>query len=222
MLRSTPIIIFLLCLITTLPSLVDAADFRGKVAGVIDGDTIKVMRDGQEVIIHLAGIDCPEKEQPFGNEAKLFTSDRLNSDQLVTVKVKTTDKHGRVVADVILTNEVNLSLQILRAGFAWWDRKQAKYDRALEGMEAKAKASKKGLWADPDPMSPWEWRKIKRESQAKPKPPPPTITHSGDVKSRIFHRKGCRHYNCVACTITFKSKDEAIYSGYVPCELCKP
>jgi endonuclease YncB( thermonuclease family) len=29
----------------------------------------------------------------------------------------------------------------------------------LEGLEKDARAAKKGLWADPQPVPPWEWRK---------------------------------------------------------------
>lgn len=36
----------------------------------IDGDSIRVMHEGQAEQIRLFGIDCPEKRQPFGTRAK--------------------------------------------------------------------------------------------------------------------------------------------------------
>ena len=50
--------------------------FTGKVVGVSDGGTIKVMRQGRAVKVGLAGINCPERKQPYGTKAKRFTSDR--------------------------------------------------------------------------------------------------------------------------------------------------
>jgi len=51
-----------------------ATDFTGRVVGVIDGDSIRVMHDGKAEQIRLNGIDCPEKKQPAGTRAKQFTS----------------------------------------------------------------------------------------------------------------------------------------------------
>jgi endonuclease YncB( thermonuclease family) len=43
-----------------------AADFEGKVIGVLDGDTIEVLHEKKTERIRLYGIDCPEKGQAFG------------------------------------------------------------------------------------------------------------------------------------------------------------
>jgi len=32
----------------------------------------------------------------------------------------------------------------------------------VEGLENEARDGKKGLWADPHPVPPWEWRKTKQ------------------------------------------------------------
>ena len=57
-----------------LPSLGIAQDFKGKVVGVIDGDSIRVMHEGKAEQIRLSGIDCPEDGQAFGQRAKQATS----------------------------------------------------------------------------------------------------------------------------------------------------
>jgi micrococcal nuclease len=67
------------------PALLLAADFTGRVVGISDGDTISVLHDGRAEKIRLNGIDCPEKWQAFGQQAKQFTSS-LTFGKDVTVK----------------------------------------------------------------------------------------------------------------------------------------
>jgi endonuclease YncB( thermonuclease family) len=208
-------------LMNAFPFLAHAANFRGKVVGVIDGDTIKVMHEGKEVKILLAGIDCPEKKQPFGKKAKEYTHG-LSFGQVVTVKEKTTNQNGRIVADVILPEKINLNQQLVWAGLAWWYRKQAPEDSKLAEMETKAKKAKRGLWTDETPIPPWEWRKNNRHDRAKSKPAKVTILYKGNIRSRIFHSPRCRYYDCRACTINLETRIEAVNSGYMPCKLCKP
>jgi len=133
------------------------ADFTSKVVRVIDGDTIEVLHTGVPVRILLRGIDCPEKGQPYGDTAKHFTSEKTLG-KLVTVKVKEIDKYGRRFADVILPDGSVLNRELLKAGLAWWYRKYSK-DKNLEVLEKEARAAKRGLWADPNPVPPWCWRK---------------------------------------------------------------
>ena len=99
-----------------------AADFSGRVVGVSDGDTIKVMHNGRAEKIRLHGIDCPEKAQPFGTRAKQFTSEMVFG-KTVTLHVTDTDKYGRTVADVILPDGRSLNRELVAAGLAWWYRK---------------------------------------------------------------------------------------------------
>src|SRR2546425_10646923 len=95
-------------LIVVLLPAVATADFSGRVVGVSDGDTIKVLHNGKAEKIRLNGIDCPEKGQPFGMAAKRFTSEKAFG-KLVTVEAKDFDKYGRTVADVILPDGAMLN-----------------------------------------------------------------------------------------------------------------
>ncbi len=63
-----------------------AQQFTGKVVGMTDGDTITVLHQGKPERIRLNGIDCPEKHQPFGKQAKRFAS-QLVYGKTVTVTV---------------------------------------------------------------------------------------------------------------------------------------
>jgi hypothetical protein len=50
----------------------------------------------------------------------------------------------------------------------------------------------------------------------------PAPAYHGNVKSKKFHRAGCRHYYCQHCTAVFKTREEAIKAGYAPCKICRP
>ncbi len=75
-----------------------AGDFSGRVLGISDGDSIRVMHDGKGEKIRLYGIDAPEKGQAFGNKAKQFVS-ALGYGKEVKVEVKDQDRYGRTVAE---------------------------------------------------------------------------------------------------------------------------
>jgi micrococcal nuclease len=64
------------------------------------------------------------------------------------------------VADVILPDGRNLNHEIVRAGLAWWFRRYAPDDEDLKRLEAQARQAKRGLWADAEPVPPWEWRTL--------------------------------------------------------------
>ncbi len=136
-------------------------EFRGQVIGVSDGDTITVQSGRQTVKVRLAGIDCPEKRQAFGARAKQFTS-RQAFGVTVTVLPVDVDRYGRLVGEVILPNGDSLNRTLVAAGFAWWYRRYSD-DEDLAQLEEDARRAKRGLWADPDPIPPWEFRRLVRQ-----------------------------------------------------------
>jgi micrococcal nuclease len=95
----------LLCLIT---GQAYAASFTGKLVKVLDGDTVEVMHEGKAERIRLAQIDCPEKNQPFGQAAKRYVLD-IAAQKIVTVQVDTVDRYGRTVGEVFLPDGSNLN-----------------------------------------------------------------------------------------------------------------
>jgi len=140
-----------------LPSLLFA--WEGKVVSVTDGDTIKVLKDGIQVKVRLAAIDCPEKGQPYGQAAKKFTAD-LVAGRIVKIWPTDTDRYGRTIAFVFVGG-VDLNKELLKAGLAW-HYKQYSRDPELAKLEFEARAKKVGLWKEPDQIAPWEWRRKKR------------------------------------------------------------
>jgi endonuclease YncB( thermonuclease family) len=69
------------------------------------------------------------------------------------------DKYGRTLAEVLLPDGMNLNQELVKQGWCWWNRKNAAGDSELEELEREAREAKKGLWIDPRPVPPWEWRR---------------------------------------------------------------
>lgn len=152
---------------TPTPEPTPTNEFSGQVVGVSDGDTISVMRNGRAVKVRL---DCPESGQPFGNNAKQFTS-RAAFGQTVKVFAKELDRYGRTVGSVLLPDNSWLEYGLVQNGLGWWYRQYAPDDEYFPKFEQEARAAKIGLWSDKNAVAPWEWRRGKRASKTVTKAP---------------------------------------------------
>lgn len=135
----------------------DRPTFTSTVLSVSDGDTLAVFVNGTADKVRLHGIDCPESDQPFGRQATQLTT-QLALDKPVTVTDFGRDKYHRILGDVVLPDGRVLNRELVREGFCWWYQKYAPDDAVLAGLEQEAREAKRGFWADPSPMPPWEWR----------------------------------------------------------------
>ncbi len=159
--RSRPIVSVPLFLgLVLLASQTLTADFTGRVVGVSDGDTITVLHNSVGERIRLHGTDTPEKRQAFGKRAIQFTS-TLIFGKTVPVRVVDHAHYGRTVGEVILEDGHSLNREVFRAGFAWWYQRDSD-DQSLGDLEAEAHKVKRGLWADAEPIPPWEWRIMRK------------------------------------------------------------
>ena len=133
-----------------------AAEIKGKVIRVLDGDTIEVLQEQQPVRVRLLNIDAPEKKQPFGR----WSTNQLKAilaGQSVTVSYTQTDRYGRILGRVITANGTEANRQQVLKGAAWvYDRYNT--DNSLPALQREAQTQKRGLWADNQPVPPWEWR----------------------------------------------------------------
>lgn len=134
-----------------------AEPFIGTVVAVADGDTLTVLtNEKQEVKIRLAEIDAPERHQAYGARAKQSLSDLCFGKQAqVLPRVK--DQYKRTVAHIKCSG-VDANTEQVKRGMAWVYRRYAR-DHNFYVMQHKAKAAKRGLWADSSPVPPWEFRK---------------------------------------------------------------
>ena len=150
------------------PSPAFAYTIQGEVIYVYDGDTIKLKAENQYHKIRLASIDAPEKDQPYGIEATLLLR-RLLQNKTVLAHVQDTDKYGRKIAYVHINDHLHcplgnsdISSIMLANGAAWhykaFDKSSAQYDLHY-ALEQHARINKRGLWAQPNPIAPWLWRK---------------------------------------------------------------
>ena len=137
--------------------------FTAKVIRIMDGDTMEVLYKNTPRKIRLAHIDCPENKgaQPFGNKAKKALSD-LCFGQMVTVHGEKLDRYGRLIA--IVTNDQNqvINQEMIKRGMAWHFKKYS-HDSVYANLEIAARKNRIGLWQEPNPSPPWEWRKPKRK-----------------------------------------------------------
>ena len=152
-----------LFLVLIFSSVSDASNFTGRVVDVSDGDSIKVRFVGKIQKVQLAGIDCPERRQPFGKEATEFTSDRALGKE-VTVEVIRIGPNGLTLGEVSLPDGENLNRALIKAGLAWKKKNQST-DDGFEKLEEEARTAGVGLWSEKDPVPPWEYRKQRKASR---------------------------------------------------------
>ena len=153
----------------------DAHTLHGRVVSVADGDTFTVLdASNRKEKIRIQGIDAPEKAQPFGQRSKQSLS-RMVFGKDVRIEWNKRDRDKRILGKVWVQPEscptcpmtLDAGHAQITVGLAWWYRKyaneQSPEDRgAYEFSEQEAKAKRVGLWSDPDPVPPWEWRKRRR------------------------------------------------------------
>lgn len=195
--RSSPLrpsastVLALLCAaVLVLAAPTRAAELRGKVVGVADGDTITVLDAARTAHkVRLAGIDAPESGQPSGPRAKQNLS-ALAFGKRVIVVWRKRDRYGRPIGQVRLLGAgacggpqlaclEDVGLAQIESGLAWhykrFQNEQSVEDRGRYARaEHEARARREGLWKDADPVPPWEYRSKRRAERI----------HDGRVVSR--------------------------------------
>jgi micrococcal nuclease len=189
-----------------------AATLQGKVVHIADGDTLTILTNANEQVkIRLAGIDTPEKAQPFGKKAKQALA-ALTFQKQASVEVETKDRYGRTVGRV-LVGRLDVNAELVGQGMAWVYRKYTD-DQKLYALEAKAKHAKRGLWATDHPIEPWLWRKGKRTVEHKTSMVKGMII--GNKNSHIYHLPNCQSYYAVSKKnrVLFTNEELAKANGY--------
>lgn len=149
------LLVFIVIFFTS--TLYSQMSFLGKVISIKDGDTVIVIDSlNNQTTLRLAEVDCPEKNQAFGTKAKQFTSDQIYLKQ-VTYIVTEIDRYGRSIAKVYYDNNKYLSEEIIKNGFGWQYKKYST-SKLLATLEEEARKNKKGLWIDPNPIYPPDFR----------------------------------------------------------------
>ncbi len=125
---------------------------------VMDGDTF---RTPDNTRVRLWGIDAPEKGQPFADEARARLKELIEG-KAVRLEWKDKDRHSREVA-IAYAGRTNINLQMVKEGLAWHYAYFAPDAKDLAAAEKAARKKRKGLWADDEPVNPYDFRKRNRE-----------------------------------------------------------
>lgn len=128
-----------------------------KVIGIIDGDTYDILRDNISERIRVDGIDAPEKGMPFYKVSKKYLSNLIFG-KYVKLNFEKKDKYGRWVGKGYI-NDTDISEEMIKAGMAWHFKKYSNSE-VLSDLEIEARNNKIGLWKEPNPIEPWEVRKL--------------------------------------------------------------
>lgn len=189
-----PIVLAILAIESLWSTQLAVADaMTGKVVSIADGDTLTVLVAREHIKVRLEGIDAPEKGQPFGDQARRELS-RLVFGQTVQVEATGQDRYGRTLGRVLL-GPIDVNAHLVRQGFAW---RYVKYsdDRKLKTAEEAARRERRGLWADPAPVPPWDWRDSQRVPESKPRHDA-TLSVGGfwlNTSTGVRHNSRCENF----------------------------
>ena len=160
--------IFFAFLLSAQASLADT--YLGRVVGISDGDTITVLDvANMQHKIRLIGIDAPEKKQAFGSVSRQSLADLIFG-KTVTIETSKVDRYKRELGKVWI-GSADANLEQVRAGLAWhykqYEREQPFGDRRAYALaEREAQTARRGLWREPAPIPPWEFRKTVRVNRS--------------------------------------------------------
>jgi len=202
---------------------------KAKVTKAVDGDTAYVkLESGKEEKVRFIGVDTPEsttKVEPYGKEATAYTKSKLLGKNVwLELDVQERDKYGRLLAYVWLSPPTKESDEEIRTkmfnavllleGYAqvMTVPPNVKYAEYFGKYQQEAREKNAGLWG----------LEVKEEKPASSK----TVSASyiGNKNSKKFHLLNCQWAEKIAPgnRVYFKSRDEAIKSGYEPCKVCRP
>jgi micrococcal nuclease len=142
---------------------------QGRVVGVTDGDTIKVLVADQKLLrVRLAFCDAPEKKQAFGSRAKQAMSELVFGKE-IDLRPHAVDRYGRTVAQVGVDGK-DVGLEMVRQGLAWVyelyiTEASSEVQETYRKVQEEAKADRQGLWSDPNSIPPWIFRDLAKAHQ---------------------------------------------------------
>ncbi|MFN7749686.1 MAG: thermonuclease family protein [Cyclobacteriaceae bacterium] len=133
------------------------SEIAGKVVNVIDGNTVEIISiDLERMKIYFFGIDAPELDQEYGDRAKKLM-EKITLNKNVVVQITGKDRLGQRIGIVLVEGNVDPRLEMLKQGLAWTAEKNAIPE--LESLKELARAKKRGLWRQDNPVPPWVFRR---------------------------------------------------------------
>lgn len=118
------------------------------VTRVIDGDTIEVNISGMIYKLRYIGIDTPEIDEPYYQEATNKNVELVGGKTVRLEKdVSETDKYDRLLRYVYV-GDIFVNAELVKSGYARaiTYEPDIKYQSLLESMEQEAKLAFRGMW----------------------------------------------------------------------------
>lgn len=207
--------------------------FLANVVGITDGDTVTVAENAsQEEVIRLAGIDAPEHDQPFGAQSTAHLAGLL-SGKTVTLDCENERSYGRMICKILLSDGEDACLDQVKSGMAWhykqYQDEQSPADRAAyAAAECAAMKAKIGLWSDPHPIQPQDWRHGTKSpllldaNGCRTTSEPISGPVVGNIRSHVFEWPACPYYGAISpdSRVPFPSPQAAEAAGYRPARNC--
>jgi endonuclease YncB( thermonuclease family) len=141
---------------------------KGIAQDVYDGDTFKLKENGQIIKVRVYGIDAPESNQQYGEESGKALRELIDGKE-IRLRIENKDIYGRTVGEPWLGDSINVSLWMVKNGHAWHYKSYSKKRTDLAEAEVNAKEKKLGLWADDNPVPPWDFRSAEKKGKGKHK-----------------------------------------------------
>lgn len=138
-----------------------AQTISGRVVAIADGDTLKILDISKtQYKIRLADIDAPELGQAFGKRSRQSLAE-LCAGKDARAMDRGRDRYGRTIG-VVSCAGIEANSEQVQRGMAWVFVRYAPAGSPLYGLQAAARGARRGLWVDPEPIAPWDWRNLKR------------------------------------------------------------
>lgn len=150
-----------------------AADSRGNVLSIGDGDTVRLRSSAGVITVRLACIDAPESSQsPWGAAARRELLALLPIGKAVDLRTKATDRYGRTVAEIFSSGRnINQALVGSGAAFVYWQYIRGCDRNTYSRLETEARLRRLGVWSTPGGITrPWDYRRGRRSGQAQARP----------------------------------------------------
>ena len=209
------------------------SSFFARVVSTTDGDTVDVLGPSNlTYAIRLAGIDAPEHDQAFGRESTQHLSELL-SGKTATLDCESERSYGRLICKILLPDGEDVCLDQVKAGMAWhykqYQDEQSAVDRAAyAAAECAAMKGKIGLWSDPHPVQPQDFRHgtnsplLFDPKGCRTSSEPTSGAVVGNARSHIFEWPACPYYSNISPDnrVPFPSPQAAEAAGYRPAHNC--
>ncbi len=165
-------------------------ELTGKVISISDGDTAKILVGKEQVTIRLEGIDALNRIKALERSPKKLCCPDLWEDSRSQEDGQ--DRYGRSLG-FIFVDSMDVNAQMIEDGWAWHFKKYNDEQR-LASLEEEARAEKRGLWADPNPLAPWEFRARKKTPETNTDSPVTEKRYWLNLSSNVRHNERCENF----------------------------